>query len=118
MKNLEECQEQLLEAIRESSQYRMFAQCKDRLEGMPEKKEKIDAFRRRVFLLQNESDAFDRPGEMSGLFREREELIRDPLIADYLASELSLCRLLQRICLDVMGIADLQIEPFEDCIKV
>ena len=38
--------------------------------------------------------------------------------AEYLDAELSYCRMLQKICLRILAISDLQLDNLEDAIKV
>ena len=118
MKSVDACMKALVDAVKESLPYRSFTEAKTNIRCHPEKKEQIDAFRKRVFLVQNDNETFDRLGEMNILFQEREKLMQDPLIADYLSTEAELCRMLQKICFDVMNSTDLQIDPFEDSFMI
>ena len=47
----------------------------------------------------------------------RQQARRDPLVAEYLDSELGTCRLLQEICLDVLSVTDLEIDSLKDLLK-
>ena len=113
MDRLEEHKRELLEDIRRSPQMVRFEAARTSLQGMTEKKEQIDQFRRKVYQAQNSTEPFDRLDEMRNLYREREQLHKDPQIAEFLNAELELCRLLQEICNGILGLADVEIEAFE-----
>lgn len=117
-KTVEQCKGALLEAIRNSEEYRTFEENKDRIEKNPELKQQAQAFRRRVFLMQNSAESIDMLDEMNRLFATRTELYQNPVIAEYLTSELRLCRMLQKISMEVMGSTDLELESFEDVIPI
>ncbi len=118
MSTVSECKKQLLCAIRESKEMRRFETARDALKNHDAEREQIDAFRKRVFLLQNSNESIDMLDEMTGLFQVREELHENPLVGEYLDAELDLCRMLQRISMDVMNITDLELDSFSDIIPV
>ena len=115
--DLVRCTQELTRAVSESPQMVRFRKVSDRIALAPEKKEQIDQFRMKVFLLQNSSNAFDRTDEMRELFHVRESLHRDPDIKEYLNAELDVCRMLQRICASILQVADVEIDSFEDAIN-
>ena len=118
MSKVDTCEEELIRAIHESSVYRQFEESKANLAGHPDYKVQIDAFREKVYLMQKDGGDDYIEGGADALFAEREKLYENPLIADYLNTECRLCRMLQRICMDIVGIADLEISSFEDKIFV
>ncbi|MCR5160443.1 MAG: YlbF family regulator [Lachnospiraceae bacterium] len=117
LSDLERCTRELTRAVNESPQMRRFRKISAKIALSPGKKEQIDQFRMKVFLLQNSSNAFDRTDEMRELFNVRECLHRDPDIREYLNSELDVCRMLQRICAGILQVADVEIDSFEDAIN-
>ncbi len=120
MDQVQERKKQLLEALRGCDEVTRFEKAREAIRGRRDIRERIDRFREQVYTSQNNSSACPEEmlNEMNRLFALREELHKDPLIADYLDSELELCRLLQDICLDVMNVSDLQIGAFERSISV
>ena len=116
MERVEESKKLLIEAIQGSSPFQRFAQSKERIEGKEELKHRIDEYRKRCYLLQTSDSTDPTDPLLQGFCRDREILKSDPLIEEYLDSELDLCRMLQRISLEIMNVPDLQIEPFEECI--
>ena len=109
---------QLLEAIRESEVCRRFEAAKRRIEGCEQEKHMIDAFREKAYLLSNNINASEMTDEMDRLAEERQEIRKNPLIAEYLTSEMEYCRMLQAICMEVISAADLQIDDFIDNIEI
>ena len=115
---VDESVQQLLVSIRASEPYRHFEKAKEQIEGHEEEKRMIDSFRRDAFLFSNSVDPLNNVDEMNRLQLRRQEIRKNPLIADYLAAELELCRMLQDICNAVIGITDLQIDDFMDAIEL
>ena len=116
MRNVEESKDVLLEAIRESDSFQRFNESKKKIEGREDLKRQIDDYRRRCYLLQSSSSSEELDTEIQKVRTDREILKTDPIIQEYLDSELDLCRMLQRISIEIMNVTDLQIEPFEECI--
>lgn len=115
---VEECTRALLEAIKNSGEYKNFEQAKAQIEGKPEARRKVDEFRKKAYLLQSSDSSIDLLDEMNRLAFERQELRKNEVVTNYLASELALCRMLQRISLEVMNVTDIQIEALKDVISV
>ena len=117
-KKVEECTRALIEAVRNSEEYQTFEKSKIKVEEYPELKRKTQVFRRRVFLMQNSDDSIDLLDEMNRLFAARNELYQNAIIAEYLTAELRLCRMLQKISMEVVGVTDIELESFEDVIPI
>lgn len=116
--SVEECTRALLEAIRNSEEYKNFEKTKAEIEGKPEERKQVDDFRRKAYLMQNSDSSIDLLEEMTRLACERQELRKNQLVTDYLSSELSLCRMLQRISMEVMNVTDIQLDALNDAIIV
>ena len=117
-KQLEECTEQLLDAVRNSEAYLNFEHMKKEIAGHPELRAELDEFRRKVYLMQNSSEAYNLMDELADLHKEKERLYLNPLIGEYLNAELHVCRMLQKISMKVLSVADLEIESFELSISI
>ena len=109
-RKIELCRDQLLQAIRTSSICTRYEKCRDALEAVPELKAKADDFRRRSFESQGGLSEGEDIESRHRLFRERQELNNEPLIRDFLSSELEMCRLLQNLCLSIIGVTDLGVD--------
>lgn len=115
---VEKCTKELMEAIRTSREYMDFEEKKQEIAQHPELRGQIDDFRRKIYLLQNSDASFDLMEDMGRMFRERTELYKNTLIADYLKAELRICRILQKVSMEVMNATDVEIYGFEDVISV
>ena len=115
---VEACKEALMDAIRESEEYRKYEESKAEVAGHPQLRRQIDEYRRDVYLLQNSSQANDVSEEMRHMLQRRQELCRNEVICRYLTRELRMCRMLQSISMDVMSVTNLELDDFEDAISI
>lgn len=95
MNQVDEAVNILASALLVSEVYLEYKKQLDQVKQFPELKEKIDEYRKRNYELQHSPDfAFDKLDEFEREYRKFRE---DPLVSDFLAAELALCRLLQNI---------------------
>ncbi len=115
---VEACKEALMDAIRESEEYLQYEESKAEVADHPELHHLIDDYRRDVYLLQNSSQGNDVSEEMQRMFARRHELCKNEIIHRYITRELSMCRMLQNISMDVMSVTNLELDAFEDVISI
>ncbi len=85
----------LVAAILDTEEYRVYAAELEKVNCFPELKAQIDDFRKRNYLLQMETEIdFNKLDEFE---REYQSIRENPLVADFLAAEVDLCRLVQAI---------------------
>lgn len=100
----------LIRVIQDSREYREFNTAKRKLADQPELKQQINDYRRDVYRLQNfgdEESLYDRMQE----FNEQHAKFRNnPLVNEYLSTELAMCRMLQKISAKVVASVDLELE--------
>lgn len=108
--------DELLRSLHTSREYRTFEHAKKQLDADPVRRKRTDAFRRKNFLFQN-SDLSGSEQEQEQMFREREELRKDPLICEYLDAENAMCRMLRQISLRIMDCVDLDLDAMEDILS-
>lgn len=106
--------EALLNAIRQSPEYREFEEARKPVNADPKLRRKVDAFRRKSFLFQNADTQVDVPADRNDLFLERTELRENEEINRYLDAELAMCRMLRSIALNVLNVTDIEIEGLGD----
>ena len=96
MEQINEALHTLLAAIKECDEYKEYQKNKERVHEKPEVEKAIHEFRKRNYQVQNSknADLFD---EIDRLEREKMKLCENPLAAEYLASELAFCRIIQHI---------------------
>ncbi len=93
--HLDQAVESLIGAIRESEAYGKYMLALAAVKEQPKLKEKIDEFRRENYVMQNTGDmAFERIEQFEQAYSDFRE---NPLVSDFLAAELALCRQIQQI---------------------
>lgn len=106
MNNLDYAVDGLIAAILESDVYRVYREELEKVKQVPGLKEQIDEFRRRNYELQSSADNdFEK---LDCIEKEYEDFRANPLVADFLAAELDLCRTMQNI--DMRITAELKFE--------
>lgn len=95
MNNIDSATDEFIAAILETDVYQSFAQELAKVKMQPGLKVQIDTFRRRNHEMQMSADMdFNK---LDRFEKEYEDFRSDPLVADFLAAEVDLCRMIQRI---------------------
>lgn len=118
MTEVEKCAEELARSIEKSPERQRLEEAKKRIDGNEELRNQIDNFRRDSYLSQNTMNYQNELEVMQNLFNEHQKVHMNRDAAEYLDAELSYCRMLQKICLRILAISDLQLDNLEDAIKV
>ncbi len=92
---VQECAELLAELIGEDPDYRAFLALTEEIKQNPELSQRVHAFRKRNYELQNDSQNPEQ--EMWDMTQEYRELMRIPLAGAYFEAEAGVCRMLQEI---------------------
>lgn len=100
--------ENLISVIRDTDKYRRYQTEKEKVNRFPELKEQINIFRKRNFELQNMSSNEDLFYKMEAFDREYEQFLENPIVADFLAAELDLCRMMQDVAARVTDALDFE----------
>ncbi|MCM1190036.1 MAG: YlbF family regulator [bacterium] len=99
MSSLDRATDQFIEAVLASEVYRTYRTELEKVQQMPELKQQIDEFRKRNFELQLNADTdFNK---LDRFEKEYENFREQPMVADFLAAELDLCRMMQNISMRV-----------------
>ena len=95
MNNIDNATDEFIAVILETEVYKSYAQELARVKQQPELKAQIDDFRRRNHEMQMSNDMdFNK---LDRFEMEYEDFRSNPLVADFLAAEVDLCRMIQRI---------------------
>lgn len=95
MNNIDSATDEFIAAILETDVYQSFAQELAKVKKQPGLKAQIDNFRRRNHEMQMSADMdFNK---LDRFEKEYEDFRSNPLVADFLAAEVDLCRMIQRI---------------------
>jgi cell fate (sporulation/competence/biofilm development) regulator YlbF (YheA/YmcA/DUF963 family) len=100
---------QLIQAIKDSQEYREYKKYEQELKNDPEKWNRINEFRARNFRFQREFSENQELGWIDQITREAQELHKCPEIHGFLQAELGICRLLQYVNLEIVGGVDIYI---------
>ena len=98
---IEENISRLMDSIKESAEYQEFQKQNAILKQNPELKSRVDAFRAENYRVQSECDADNLFDVVEQMGRESAELRRHPEVNAYLDAELGLCRMIQRIYMEL-----------------
>lgn len=87
---------ELLEAIKESTEYKKYQEMKARLKQEPELEKAVNELRKKTFEVQKMKN-IDLYDEMDKLEDEKSKLLNSLIVEEFLATELAFCRIIQRI---------------------
>lgn len=91
----------LIEVVKNSPEYKEYQRMRELVHQEPEKEKAINEFRRRNFELHKCRNV-DLYAEMNRLEGEFAPLRAQPYVNEYLAAELAVCRMVQRINYSIM----------------
>ena len=100
---------QFLIELQESSAFRDYKYQKERIKKVPGLKERINDFRKKRFEFQEYSgdDLFEKIDEFQ---KEYQTFKEEPIVREYLAAELEICRLVQQINGAIDELVDIDME--------
>ena len=101
MADIKRATEDFVNVIKNRDVYKHYFQMKEKVKAYPELKEKIDEFRWKNFELQTSCEQDELYYKMELFEREYEEFRKNPMVNDFLAAELSFCRMMQNIYSDL-----------------
>lgn len=104
---------QLSAALRGSEAYKAFREVSRKVSEEPQLRQRLDEFRKKNYLLQNGSNAYDLFDDVQNLEREYEDMQKNPVIQEYLAAELQICRIIQRCADEILTSVDMEIENLQ-----
>ena len=100
---------QFLKELQESSAFRDYKYQKERIRKVPGMKERINEFRKKRFEFQKYEgeDLFEKIDEFQ---KEYQNFKEEPIVREYLAAELEICRLVQQIYGAIDELVDIDME--------
>ena len=100
---------QFLEELQESSAFKDYKYQKERIKKVPGMKNRINDFRKKRFEFQKYEgeDLFEKIDEFQ---RESQNFKEEPIVREYLAAELEICRLVQEINSAIDDLVDIDME--------
>lgn len=94
---LQEALKELILAFRESQEYKKYQEIRIKVHDHPQLEEQIHAYRKTIYEVQNSAGTLDMYAETERLERDGADFRRNPLVDEYLASELAVCRVFKQI---------------------
>ncbi|MDE6606461.1 MAG: YlbF family regulator [Lachnospiraceae bacterium] len=91
----------LLDAIKQSEEYRAYRYQLEKINMQPELRSQIDAYRDENFALQNNTPDDQLLWQMEQFEEKYRKFRENPLVSDFLAAELAFVRMMQEINLKV-----------------
>jgi len=100
---------QFLNELQDSSAFRDYKYQKERIRKVPGMKERINEFRKKRFEFQKYEgeDLFEKIDEFQ---KEYQNFKEEPIVREYLAAELEICRLVQQIYGAIDELVDIDME--------
>ncbi len=97
MDNIQSATENLIEAVRESQEYRTYLRYENILASQPELMQRVDEFRAENYELNNRADDIDLFEAVDHFESKYRDLRRIPEVNAFLEAELSLCKRIQKV---------------------
>lgn len=86
----------LIVAIRQSNEYKRYQEARQKLHEDPDLERAVHEFRKRNYQIQN-SGNIDLFNEVDHLDWENSQMIKNPVVEEYMAAEIAYCRVVQEI---------------------
>jgi len=106
---IQQALEQFLEAFKSSDAFKEYQLQRERVKRYPGLAERINEFRKKRFEFQNYDgdDLFEKIDEFEKEFKDFEE---EPVVREYLAAELEICRKIQEINVAITDVVDIDMD--------
>lgn len=102
----------LIRVIHDSKEYRAFRAARRKVSDVPDLKRQIDEYRKAVYRLQNFTDEAALYDQVQEFNAQHREFRKNPLVNEYLSSELAVCRMLQKVSASIVEAVDLELDDF------
>ena len=89
--------EELKQSLLESEAFLRYQKVRAEVHNYPEKEYRLHEFRRKNYFLQNSKEQLDLFTEEGRLEQEYADVYKDPLLGEYLAAEVAVCRIIQQV---------------------
>lgn len=104
----------LIQVIHDSDAYKEYKAVREKVSGNPELKNMINQYRMKCYQLQNSGEVESLYERTQAFDQEYEELLKNPLVDEYLRCELAICRMLQQIASRVVESVELDLDEIAD----
>lgn len=97
MDEIKESLDNLRDTILNSDAFQRYDKIRTEVKLYPEKEKRLYELRRKNYVLQNSKEKVDMYMEVSRLEQEYSDVYKDPLLNEYLAAEVAVCRIIQQV---------------------
>lgn len=101
MKDVDTAINELLEAVRNTEEYKEYRLQRDKIKLQPQLQEQIDAYREENFTLQNDTPGEEMFQKLEQFEEKYGEFRENPFVNDFLEAELAFCRKMQEVNLRI-----------------
>lgn len=105
--------EELKQSLLESEAFVRYQKVRAEVHNYPEKEYRLHEFRRKNYFLQNSREQLDLFTEEDRLEQEY-AVYKDPLLGEYLAAEVAVCRIIQQVNKELIGCLDFEAILYEE----
>ncbi|MCD8133710.1 MAG: YlbF family regulator [Clostridiales bacterium] len=97
MSDIKKSVENLVDALKDSDEFRRYREACGQVRRFPEQEKRLREFRKKNFQLQNAAEQIDLFSESDKLMAEYQDLYGDPVSREFLAAEVAVCRIVQKV---------------------
>ena len=98
--------EELKQSLLESEAFLRYQKVRAEVHNYPEKEYRLHEFRRKNYFLQNSREQLDLFTEEDRLEQEYADVYKDPLLGEYLAAEVAVCRIIQHLPVPLIALGN------------
>ena len=106
--------EELKQSLLESEAFERYEELPEEVHNYPEKEYRLHECRRKNYFLQNSREQLDLFTEEDRLEQEYADVYKDPLLGEYLAAEVAVCRIIQQVNKELIGCLDFEAILYEE----
>lgn len=106
--------EELKQSLLESEAFVRYQKVRAEVHNYPEKEYRLHELRRKKYFLQNSREQLDLFTEEDRLEQEYADVYKDPLLREYLAAEVAVCRIIQQVNKELIGCLDFEAILYEE----
>ena len=114
MSQIDTLTEELKKTIIESDEYKEFLRLSEIIDKYPDIKRAVDDYRRENFFFQYSDDVDDVMSATQDLAKRYEDVKKQPFVGQYLRAEMCVCRMIQVICMNIVGAVDFNVDFLYD----
>ena len=106
--------EELKQSLLESEAFVRYQKVRAEVQKKKKKEYRLHEFRRKNYFLQNSREQLDLFTEEDRLEQEYADVYKDPLLGEYLAAEVAVCRIIQQVNKELIGCLDFEAILYEE----